>query len=222
MEGFSDGVLAFAITLLVIDIAVRPPGSPSQEFFHAWPAYLAYLVSFFTIGAAWIAHHGLTDELDGVDSVFLRLNLLFLLAIAFLPFPTRLMVEGLEKTTAWQRLAVVVYGLILLVIRLLLAALGAYALRNHLRKTGATGPDLDEARSKLRYAIAGYLLTIVIGLFIPKLAIFLFFAIAVFLFVPFRTVAREIFGTRSKSGRWSDFDLDGDVSGHPRRAGLGH
>jgi len=53
MEAFSDGVLAFAITLLVIDIAVRPPGSPSQEFFHAWPSYLAYLVSFFTIGAAW-------------------------------------------------------------------------------------------------------------------------------------------------------------------------
>jgi len=87
MEGFSDGVLAFAITLLVVDIAVRPPGSPSQEFFHAWPSYLAYLVSFFTIGGAWIAHHGLTDELDRIDQIFLRLNLLFLLAIAFLPFP---------------------------------------------------------------------------------------------------------------------------------------
>jgi TMEM175 potassium channel family protein len=64
MEGFSDGVLAFAITLLVVDIALRPPGSPTQEFFHAWPSYVAYLVSFFTIGAARIAHHGLTDELD--------------------------------------------------------------------------------------------------------------------------------------------------------------
>ena len=126
MEGFSDGVLAFAITLLVVDIAVRPPGSPSREFFHAWPSYLAYLVSFFTIGGAWIAHHGLTDELDRIDSIFLRLNLLFLLAIAFLPFPTRLMVEGLERSTAWQRLAVVVYGLTLLLIRLLFAALSAY------------------------------------------------------------------------------------------------
>ncbi len=200
MEGFSDGVLAFAITLLVIDIAVRPPGTPSEEFFHGWPSYLAYLVSFLTIGAAWIAHHGLTDELDGVDPVFLRLNLLFLLTIAFLPFPTRLMVEGLEKTAAWQRLAVVVYGLTLLAIRLLLAALGAYALRKHLRKADAADPDLDEARKKLRYAIAGYVLTIVIGLFLPKLAIFLFFAIAVFLFVPFRTVVREIFGSARTKG----------------------
>jgi uncharacterized membrane protein len=198
MEGFSDGVLAFAITLLVVDIAVRPPGSPSQEFFHACPSYLAYLVSFFTIGGAWIAHHGLTDELDRIDQIFLRLNLLFLLAIAFLPFPTRLMVEGLERSTAWQRLAVVVYGLTLLLIRLLFAALSAYVRRRHLRRAGVDDPDLDEARKKFYYAIGAYLLTILVGLFIPKLAIFLYFAVAVFLFVPFRTVAREIFGSRSE------------------------
>ena len=194
VEGFSDGVLAFAITVLVIDIAVRPPGSPTEEFFQAWPAYVAYLVSFFTIGAAWLAHHGLTDELDKVDSIFLRLNLVFLLAIAFLPFPTRLMVDGLEKTSEWQRLAVVVYGLTLVLIRVLLTALSAYALRVNLRKTDAVDPDLDEARRKFYYSIAGYLLTIAIGLILPELAIFLFFGIALFLFVPLRTVLRAIFG----------------------------
>lgn len=87
MEAFSDGVLAIAITLLVLDLAVRPPGSPTDEFFRAWPSYVAYVVSFLTIGGAWTAHHSLTDRLEGVDSIFLRLNLLFLLAIAFLPFP---------------------------------------------------------------------------------------------------------------------------------------
>ena len=90
---------------------------------------MGYLVSFLTIGAAWLAHHGLTDELERVDPIFLRLNLLFLLTIAFLPFPTRLMVEGLGKTTEWQELAVVVYGLTLLLIRLFLTALGAYAIK---------------------------------------------------------------------------------------------
>jgi uncharacterized membrane protein len=194
MEGFSDGVLAFAITLLVVDIALRPPGSPTQQFFHAWPAYVAYLVSFFTIGAAWIAHHGLTDELDGVDPIFLRLNLLFLLAVAVLPFPTRLMVQGLEKSADWQRLAAVVYGVTLLVIRLLLTALATYALSRHLRKPGVADPDLDEARKKFYYAIAGYSLAIVIGLVVPEFAIILYFAVAVFLFVPFRTVVREISG----------------------------
>jgi uncharacterized membrane protein len=196
LEGFSDGVLAFAITLLVVDIALRPPGSPTQQFFHAWPSYVAYLVSFFTIGGAWIAHHGLTDELDRVDPIFLRLNLLFLLAIALLPYPTRLMVQGLEKSADWQRLAAVVYGVTLLVIRLLLTALAAYALSRHLRKPGVADPDLDEARKKFYYAIAGYVLAILIGLVVPEFAIVLYFAVAVFLFVPFRTVARAISGRR--------------------------
>jgi uncharacterized membrane protein len=194
MEGFSDGVLAFAITLLVVDIALRPPGSPTQQFFHAWPSYVAYLVSFLTIGAAWIAHHGLTDELDHVDPIFLRLNLLFLLAIALLPFPTRLMVQGLEKSADWQRLAAVVYGVTLLAIRLLLTALAAYALSRHLRKPDVADPDLDEARKKFYYAIAGYSVAIVIGLVVPEFAIILYLAVAVFLFVPFRTVARAISG----------------------------
>ena len=194
MEAFSDGVFSIAATLLVLDNALRPPGSPTREFFHAWPAYVAYLVSFFTIGAAWIAHHGLTDELDRVDPIFLRLNLLFLLTIAFLPFPTRLMVEGLEKTADWQRLGAVVYGITLLVVRLLLAALTAYALKGSLRKPDAADPDLDEARKKFYYAIAGYLLAIVIGLVTPEFAVILYFGVAVFLFVPFRTVARAISG----------------------------
>ena len=198
IEGFSDGVMGFAITLLVVDIALQPPGSPSQEFFHAWPSYSAYLVSFLTIGSAWIAHHGLTDALDRVDSIFLRLNLLFLLAIAFLPFPTRLLVQGLDKGTQWQRLAVVVYGLTVLLIRLLFAALGAFVRRRHLRRAGVEDPDLQEAQKKFLYAVAAYILTILIGLFIPKLAIFLYFAIAVFLFVPFHTVSREIFGSPSE------------------------
>ena len=194
MEAFSDGVFSIAATLLVLDIALRPPGSPTREFFHAWPAYVAYLVSFLTIGAAWIAHHGLTDELDRVDPILLRLNLLFLLTIAFLPFPTRLMVEGLEKTADWQRLGAVIYGINLLVVRLLLAALTAYARKGSLRKPDAADPDLDEARKKFHYAIAGYVLAIVIGLLIPEVAIFLYLAVAVFLLVPLRSVVRAISG----------------------------
>jgi uncharacterized membrane protein len=52
MEAFSDGVLAIAITLLVLDVAIRPPGSPLHQFLRGWPSYLAYLVSFLTIGGS--------------------------------------------------------------------------------------------------------------------------------------------------------------------------
>jgi len=193
MEAFSDGVLAIAITLLVLDLAIRPPGSPTDEFFRAWPSYVAYVVSFLTIGGAWIAHHSLTDRLERVDPIFLRLNLLFLLAIAFLPFPTRLVAEALQRNESWERMAVTVYGITILAARLMFAVLVSYSRREHLRQERADDPDLREARRKSGVTLVGYAITILVGLLLPIVAVVLYFALAVFLVVPFKTVAREIF-----------------------------
>ena len=88
LEAFSDGVFSIATTLLVLDIALHPPGSPLKQVLEAWPYYLAYLVSFLTIGGAWLAHTALTDRLTRADAILLRLNLLVLLGVGFLPFPT--------------------------------------------------------------------------------------------------------------------------------------
>ena len=126
MEAFSDGVIAIAITLLVLEVAVRPPGSPLEQFLRGWPSYLAYVVSFVTIGAAWIGHHALTERLERADPVLLRLNLLFLLLIGFLPFPTRMVADSLSEGTGAERVAVTVYGLTLLAIRLAFFAMDAY------------------------------------------------------------------------------------------------
>jgi uncharacterized membrane protein len=197
MEGFSDGVLAIAITLLVLDVAIRPPGSPLKQFLRGWPSYLAYLVSFLTIGGVWVVHHGLTDRLDRVDQIFLRLNLLLLLAVSFLPFPTRLVADALDKNTNWQRVAAAVYGLTLLAIRLLFAGLGGYARRAHLGRPGADDPDLLDAHKKFRIAVGGYVVTIGLGLVVPIVAIVLYFAIAIFLIVPFGAVGRAVFGKHS-------------------------
>jgi uncharacterized membrane protein len=83
-----------------------------------WPAYLAYVVSFLTIGAAWLVHTTLTGRLARSDPIFLQINLLVLLVAAFLPFPTRLVADALHDTDA-ERVAVTVYGLTLLAIRVL-------------------------------------------------------------------------------------------------------
>ena len=56
IDGFSDGVFGVAITLLVVDLAIHPPGTALQQVLHAWPAYLAYSISFLTIGGAWLLH----------------------------------------------------------------------------------------------------------------------------------------------------------------------
>jgi uncharacterized membrane protein len=189
LSAFSDGVFSIAATLLVLDIAVHPPGTPLQQVLRAWPAYLAYAVSFLTIGAAWLAHTALTDRLARSDPIFLQINLLVLLVVAFLPFPTRLVADALHDVGA-ERVAVTVYGLTLLAIRLLGSALDAYARREHLYSPQGDGDEVQGPRRKLLPVVAGYVIAIIIGLFLPVAAVAVYFGIAVYLIVPFREVAR--------------------------------
>lgn len=190
MEAFSDGVFAIAITLLVLDIALRPPGTPLEEFLNAWPSYLAYVISFLTIGAAWIGHHALSDRLDRVDVILLRLNLLLLLVVAFLPFPTRLVADALQEAADRERVAAVAYGCTLLAIRLLFYVMDAYTRRAHLVAADVDDPDLDEERRKFGFVLGAYLLTIVISFVAPIVAVGLYFAIAIVMVVPFGAVVR--------------------------------
>ena len=192
MEGFSDGVFGFAITLLVLDIALHPPGTPLQQVLHAWPAYLAYVVSFLTIGGAWLLHTGFTDQLARADSLFLRLNLLLLLVVVFLPFPTGLVAEYLHNESG-EKVYVTMYGLTLLAIRLMGLALDAYARREHLYAPHQDDEEVHTARRKLLPVVIGYVIAILIGLVLPVLAVALYFGIAVYLVVPFRDVARILF-----------------------------
>jgi uncharacterized membrane protein len=131
LAAFSDGVLAIAATLLVLEIMVQPPGTLLQQVLDAWPGFVAYVVSFLTIGGTWLVHTALTDRLTRADPIFLQLNLVLLLVVAFLPFPTKLVINALH-ITGNERVAITIYGLTLLAIRLLTVALDAYARREHL------------------------------------------------------------------------------------------
>ena len=191
MAAFSDGVFSIAATLLVLDLAVHPPGTPLRQVLHAWPGYLAYVVSFLTIGGAWLAHTALTERLTRADPIFLQINLVLLLVVAFLPFPTRLVADALHDAGA-ERVAVTIYGLTLLAIRLLGSALDAYARREHLFSQQEDGEELYERRSLL-VVVIGYVAAILIGLAVPQVAVALYFGIAVYLVVPFREVRRLLF-----------------------------
>ena len=192
MEAFSDGVFSIAATLLVLEIAVHPPGSALEQLSDEWPAYLGYLISFLTIGAAWIAHNAITDRLTRADSLLLRINLLLLLVVAFMPFPTKLIAEALHETDS-ERVFVTLYGLTLLTIRLLLFALDAYARREHLYSQDPADEDLLTERRQLWPVLAAYVFVILIGLALPTVAVVLYLAVAVFLIVPFRDVRRLLF-----------------------------
>ena len=90
VEAFSDGVFAVAITLLIFNIQVdkAAPGELFNALMAAWPKYAAYVASFLTIGVMLMNHHGLFTRIAHLNRPLLFLNLLLLMAIVFLPFPT--------------------------------------------------------------------------------------------------------------------------------------
>jgi uncharacterized membrane protein len=112
LETFSDGVFAIAITLLVLELDV--PTETHGDLWHAllqqWPSYLAYLISFAVIGIIWVNHHGILALVARVDRPLLYLNLLLLLAVAGIPFPTALVAEHLQSPGIDAKVAAAVYG----------------------------------------------------------------------------------------------------------------
>jgi uncharacterized membrane protein len=128
LEAFSDGVLAIAITLLVIDI--HPPElGEDQTLAHAlwaqWPSYAAYLVSFLTIGVIWLNHHRVFTQVARVDGPLL-LNLNLLLWTALIPFPTAVVAEHLRDGGEAARTAAALYSGVLLLMGVAFGALFAW------------------------------------------------------------------------------------------------
>ena len=111
LEAFCDGVFAIAATLLVLELRV-PVDSPDLvgALLRLWPAYAVYLVSFMTIGIIWVNHHTLLEHCKRVDRRFLYLNLLLLVTVGIVPFPTAL-VGSYILSPQWATAALVVYGI---------------------------------------------------------------------------------------------------------------
>lgn len=130
LEAFSDGVIAVAITLLVLNIEVphlQAGETLAHALAHNWPSYVAYVTSFLTIGIIWINHHVMIGRLREPDHAILFLNLLLLMSIAVLPFATSLMAAYLRESNG-QHLAAVVYSGAFLVMALVFSALNVHIL----------------------------------------------------------------------------------------------
>jgi uncharacterized membrane protein len=130
LEAFSDGVIAVAITLLVLNISV-PNLSPGETLAHElakqWPSYAAYVTTFLTIGIIWVNHHVMISRLRETDRTILFLNLLLLMSIAVLPFAASLMAQYLRGSSG-QHLAAGIYGGAFLAMAMFFASLNAHIL----------------------------------------------------------------------------------------------
>jgi uncharacterized membrane protein len=167
IEAFSDGVFAIAITLLVLEIHVpeEPENGLGQALLDQWPAYASYVVSFFVIGIIWVNHHAVFDHLLRADRTLLFLNLLLLLWVGLLPWPTNLIATYMEQGGADERVAAVVYSGTMTAMGASFGALWSYASR-HGRLLGETLSSAEVSRLTRRFTAGTpiYLLSMLVAL----------------------------------------------------------
>jgi uncharacterized membrane protein len=153
LEALSDGVIAIAATLLVLEIA-QPEVHGDDNLFdaivHQWPSYVAYLVSFTVIGLIWIAHHSMFERITWVDRPLLFQNLLLLLGIGFIPWPTSVLAEYIRDGGFDASVATALYSLTMTLIGFVFVAMWAHLVRHpELTADSVTGSQL---RRSLRLA----------------------------------------------------------------------
>ena len=184
VEAFSDGVFAIAITLLVLDIGIDPRefGDIWGALGDEWPSYVAFATSFLTIGGVWISHHESFTRLRFVDPGLLRINLLLLMVVSFLPFPTALMADALEAARGAERAAIIVYGATAIAIELISVWMRRYAEARPYLLPQEEQPPPDPTVRHVR-KVAGvpivWAITIAIGvIFFPKVAAVMYLIVA--------------------------------------------
>jgi uncharacterized membrane protein len=177
---FADGVFAIAATLLIIDVSVHAPGQGlGQAVLHAWPQYAAYAVSFITIGIMWINHHNCMRQICRVDQKFMVINLLLLMCIAFVPFPTNLVAEHIRDDGL--RAAALTYGVTLTVTSVFYNLFWFYAARR--RRLIADDADqriVTGISRAFRPGVPIYAAATVVALVSPTASVILFGLIALF------------------------------------------
>ena len=180
-EAFSDGVFAIAITLLILEVNVPETAFDNlwQGIADQWPSYLAYATSFITIGGIWLAHHGIFRRLQYANQRLMVINLLLLMVVSFLPFPTKLMAEAIHQSDA-ERAAVIFYGATLLVISSLLSALwGSVTLDRHLLQPEVDQNEIKAITLAATPTIGFYAVVIVLAFIAPVVAVYGFLVIAI-------------------------------------------
>jgi uncharacterized membrane protein len=206
VEAFSDGVMAIAITLLVLDLKVPDAAASGTNGLLAalaarWPSYIAYLAAFLTIGIIWLNHHSLISKIARFDARLHWLNLLLLLGVATLPFPTALMAEYVGQGGPNASVAAAAYGLLAIVMGLPWSLIWRH-LRDH--------PELLElgvgrayAGAELRRGSIGvpiYAVATLVSLVLPLVALALYAGVA------------ALYAITSQGGR----DPDAATEGHAR------
>ena len=207
VEAFSDGVMAIAITLLVLDLRVPSSADIARTggllgaLAERWPAYLAYLAAFLTIGIIWLNHRTLVDRIARFDARLHWLNLMLLLGVATLPFPTSLVADFVKEGGADASTATALYGLC----ATLMALPWGFIWRHLADRPDLLEPGFDAAyaRAEWRRGSVGvpiYAAATLVALVAPLVSLLLYLSIAVLYAFTSQGVAVPAAGGTSGSG----------------------
>lgn len=181
----SDGIIAIAATLLVLEIRHPDPSSDHlwRALWHEWPAYLAYVISFLTIGILLVNHHVLYDAMTSIDRSILFLNLVLMMLIAFIPFPTGFLAEAFRERDG-ESVATILYGATMFSIALVFTLTWRY-LKSH--RSLLIDPDsVDRRLRRSFFGPVAYAAATAIAIVAPLLAVGLFAALALYFVLPGR------------------------------------
>ena len=195
VEAFSDGVMAIAITLLVLDLKVPAvedlgPTGLLGALAARWPSYVAYLAAFLTIGIIWLNHRTLVDRIARFDAHLHWLNLTLLLGVATLPFPTSLVAEYVQRGGPDASVATALYGLT----ATLMALPWGFIWRHLAARPELLEPGFDAAyaRAEWRRGTIGvpiYAVATLVALVAPLVSLLLYLSIALLYAVTSQGVA---------------------------------
>jgi uncharacterized membrane protein len=184
---FSDGVIAIAVTLLVLEI--RPPDDTSHLLSGLgalWPSYVSYVITFMLIGQVWANHHVMFDHIRHADRMVLFLNTVLLMDIAFLPFAASVLADAF-RTGHGERTAIVLHGLTFEVAAALFNLIWWHVRRG--RRLLADTVDAAGARAiarRFQLALAWLGAGTVLGALVPFVGVAVFAAFVVYYWLPIR------------------------------------
>ena len=183
LESFSDGVFAFAITLLVLGVQIpelKKASEPElrQALIGALPQLVPYITSFVTIGTIWLNHHAMFHLVKRVEHITLTLNLFLLLIVAFIPFPTAVLSKyGPLPSSAF------LYGCVLTLLGFAYSLLWLHIVKSRLSgettEQAATGKIARNLVGSLTYPSAA-----VLALWHPRISVAIYLILTIFYFVP--------------------------------------
>jgi len=185
LEAFSDGVFAIAITLLALELRI-PHGTPGERLGHElldlWPTYLAFVTSFAIVGIMWLNHHRLFTLIGRVDHRLMVINLVLLLGVTTVGFPTALVAQYLGHPG--EREAVIAYQL-----AFILCSIGFNFLWRHISsphhdppilRVPHDHPEVVDIRAAYRWGPYSYLPCLALAFWNPTVSVALNLALAVF------------------------------------------